>query len=153
MSSVFRALDGLFHDQFILNIAFVPNMPLTNERADARVQKAVRFMKSIPRMTVPQAMKSPSKQMWIRRRIKKEKDVSVATTPTTSIHVEHSVGDSGGISSVSMSEIVSPPKKVTRTRWPAAATQARRTEAAEKKQKYSTALKHATVVYARYDST
>ena len=134
-------------------------MPLTNARADARVQKAVGYMKSIPGLTVPQAMKladftpneqkSPSKQMWIRRRIKKEKDVSVATTPTTSITVDHSPGDSGGISSVSMSEIVSPPKMVKSTRWPAAATQARRTEAAEKKRKHSTAFKHATVIYAR----
>ena len=48
-----------------------------------------------------------------------------------------------------MSEIASPPKKVNRTQWPAAATQARCTEALENKRLYSTAFKHATVVYAR----
>jgi hypothetical protein len=37
---------------------------------------------------------------------------------------------------------------VKKTRWPAAATQSRRTEAIANKRLYSTAFKHATVVYA-----
>jgi len=93
--------------------------------------------------------KCPAKQMWIRRRNKKETAVSI-TTPTTSVCVDYAVGDSGGgISSVSMSEIASPPTKVKRTQWPASAMQARYTEAIEKKTKHSTAFKHATIVYAR----
>jgi hypothetical protein len=115
-------------------------------------------MNTFPGMTVPDAMtladftaneqKCPSKQMWIRCRLKKEASVLI-TTPTKSVPVDHAGCDSGGISSVLMSEIASPPKKVKRTRWPAAATQARRTAAIEKKRTYATAFKNATVVYAR----
>jgi hypothetical protein len=71
-------------------------------------------------MTVPDAMKladflkeeqqDPAKQMWIRLRIKKETTISI-TTPTTSIHVDNAVRDSRGVSSLSTSEIASPPKK------------------------------------------
>jgi hypothetical protein len=118
-------------------------MRLTNAREENRVPKAVGYMNTFPGMTVPDAMKLanftsdkqkfPAKQMWIRCRLKKE-TVVLITTPTTSVCVDYAVGDSGkGISSVlSMSEIASPPTKVKRTRWPAAATQACCTEAIEK---------------------
>ena len=134
-------------------------MPLTNASTDARVPKAIGYMNTFPGMTVPDAMKladftkdeqkCPAKQMWIRRRLKKLAPAISITTPTTSVCVDLAGGGSGGISSVSMSEIASPPKMVKRTRWPAAATQARRTAAIEKKRTYATAFKHATVVYAR----
>jgi len=95
-------------------------MPLTNARDDARVAKTVGSIHRFPGMTVPDVMKLadfskeeqhyPAEQMRIRRRIKKQKTTSI-TTPTTSIHVDNAVRDSGGVSSLSTSEIASPPKK------------------------------------------
>ena len=97
--------------------ASAPNMPLTNARDDARVAKAVRYMNTFPGMTVPDAMKladflkeeqqDPAKQMWIRRRIKKQTTTSI-TTPTTSVRFDNAVRDSGGVSSLSTGEIASP---------------------------------------------
>ena len=88
--------------------ASVPNMPLTSASTDARVPKAIGYLKSFPGMTVPDAMKladftadeqkCPAKQMWIRRRIKKAAPAISITTPTTSVCVDLSVGGSGGIS-------------------------------------------------------
>ena len=92
-------------------------MPLTNARDDALVAKAVRYMNTFPGMTVPDAMKladfskeerqDPAKQMWIRRRIKKQ-TTTLITTPTTSVRVDNAMRDSEGVSSLSTSEIASP---------------------------------------------
>ena len=108
------------HQNRAVLTASAPNMPLTNARDDACVAKAVGCIHCWEGMTVPDAMKladfskeeqqDPAKQMWIRRRIKKQKTTSI-TTPTTSIRVDNAVRDSGGVSSMSTSEIASPLKK------------------------------------------
>ena len=143
-------------------------MPKINARADSRVNKAIVALTEYPNMTIPEAMKladftppeilCKAKYMWVYRRAEKILNRSKAfLTPPTMRCVEVVSGVS--MSTLSSSEsvtsppspppVASPPNKVKRTRWPAAASQARRAQKLHKKQQYNKAFKHATIAYAR----
>ena len=126
------------------------NMPKINARADSRVDKAIAALTKYPNMTIPEAMKladftppeilCKAKYMWVYRRAEKILNRSKAfLTPPTTRCVEVVRGVSMSTLSESVTSppsppVASPPNKVKRTRWPAAASQARRAQKLHKKQ-------------------
>jgi hypothetical protein len=141
------------------------NMPKINARADSRVDKAIVALTKYPNMTIPEAMKlagftppeilCKAKYMWVYRRAEKILNRSKAfLTPPTTRCVEVLSGVSMSTLSESVTSppsppVASPPNKVKRTRWPAAASQACHAQKLHKKQQYNKAFKHATIAYAR----
>jgi hypothetical protein len=125
-------------------------MPKINAGAYSRIDKAIVALTKYPNMTIPEAMKladftppeilCKAKYMWVYWRAEKILNRSKAflTPPTTR-----------SVTSPPSPPVASPPNKVKRTRWPAAATQARRAQKLHKKQQYNNAFKHATIAYAR----
>jgi hypothetical protein len=141
------------------------DMPKIDARADLRVDKAIVALTKYPNMTIPEAMKladfnppeilCKAKYMWVYWRAEKILNRSNAfLTPPTARFVEVVSGVSISTLSESVTSppsppVASPPNKVKRTRWPAAASQARRAQNFHKKQQYNKAFKHATIAYAR----
>ena len=140
-------------------------MPKINVRADSRIDKAIVALTKYPNMTISEAMEltdftppeilCKAKYMWVYWRAKKILNRSKAflTSPTTRcVEVVSGVSMSTlseSVTSTPSPPVASPPNKVKRTRWPAAATQARRAQQLHKKQQYNKAFKHATIAYAR----
>ena len=136
-------------------------------RADSRFQKAVEYQIKNPNLTVYDSMKladfslrereDKAKYMMVIRLLNKTKKDDFVTPPALpSITVSRSSSDL--ISSVTMSAdggggvgvtSAAPAKKAKRVRSTATAKQMLRKGAFKKKNEYNTALKRATIVYAR----
>ena len=141
-----------------LLVKLILNMSKISAQANSRVNKAIEALRKYPNMIIPEAMKladftppeilCKAKYMWVYQRAKKKLNRSKAfLTPPTTRCVEVV---SGGVSMSTLSEsvtsppsppVASPPNKVKRTRWPAAASQARRAQKLHKKQQYNKAFK------------
>ena len=123
---------------------------------DARVAKAVQMKHKYPDMLLPQAMRAagfvfvdsvdPAKQMWIRRRLDKEKLQQVPSM------ISVGQGSGGSVSSLTRTPpgpgAVKKQPRMLPTRLSAVQKQKKRTSKKLQRDHYSAALKHATRWYA-----